>query len=153
MNLNDLLVIAQRGAHSPRKSERIRRDSWLTINNEKIPIYDMSDKNLLGSIKGLLSTLPSKFLIEWNDTLGRLAALSGTEYTEEQKAEAYNDWLALNWFKYVPDTVISMAEEADDRSLPLELGESIYAKKTTKFLEAFINAKIADAKTDTQIKI
>jgi len=155
MDLNDMLAQAQKGAKSPRKSERIRIDSWLTINGEKIPIHDMSDKNLLGSIKGILSTLPSRFLLEWADTMGLLGDATGARFSKEEKLDAYQVWLSANWFKYIPNTVFTMIEEAYDRDLDVRIGESRYAEGTEKFIKSLIelDLDLAQAKTDTQIKI
>lgn len=153
MDLNDLLSKAQNGALSPRKSDQIRDDSWLTIDGQKVPIHAMSDKNLLGSIKGILSTLPAKFILEWNDTMGLLGAASGTKYSKEEKLEGYRVWLGANWFKYIPDTVLMMAEEGYDRDLDLRIGESRYAEETEKFVKRIIEAEYAQAETETQIKI
>ena len=151
--MNDVLAQAQNGAKSLRKSERIRADSWLTINGEKIPIYDMSDKNLLGSIKGMLSTLPHKFVIEWDDTMGLLSTATGSTYSKEEKLEAYRIWINANWFKYIPEIVFMMAEEAYDRGLDVRIGESRYAAETEKYVKSLIELDPASAKTETQIKI
>ena len=153
MNLNDMLAQAQKGAKSPRNSERIRTDSWLTINGEEIPIYDMSDKNLTGSIKGVLGVLPSRFLIEWDDTMGLLGDATGSRFSKAEKLDAYQVWLNANWFKHIPGTVLTMLEEAYDRELNVRVGESRYAEETEKFMRALIESDVARAKTDTQIKI
>lgn len=152
MTLNDLLARAQKGTRTPRNSERIRTGEWLTIDGEGVPVYDMSDANLLGSIKGVLSTLPTRFLMEWNDTLKKLSIAADQSITEEQILEAYRDWLNMQWHKYVPEMVITMAEEAADRGLPFKLGEGIYAQKTAEFLRDLLGDKVAEAKTDAQIK-
>jgi len=146
MTLNDMLSEAQKGALSPRKSSRIRGEVWLTIYNEDLPICEMSDKNLLGSIKGMLSTLPARFILVWESAMGK-------DYYEDDKMVAYQDWLSLNWFKHLPEEVMIMAEEADDRGLSLNIGESAYDKETEKFIKSIIDSAFIDAKTDSQIKI
>lgn len=153
MNLNDMLSNAQKGAHSPRKSERVRADSWLTIDGKDVPIHDMSDKNLLGAIKGILSTLPPKFLIEWDDTMGLLGAATGARYSKEEKLEGYRVWLGANWFKYIPEIVLTMVEEAYDRELDIRVGESRYSDETEKLIRYVIESELEKAKTDTQIQI
>jgi hypothetical protein len=153
MNLNDMLAQAQKGAKSPRNSERIRTDSWLIINGEEIPIYDMSDKNLLGSIKGVLSSLPSRFLIEWDDTMGLLGDATGNKFSKAEKMDSYRAWLGANWFKHIPRMILTMLEEAYDRELNIRIGESKYAEETEKFMKSLLESDVARAKTDTQIKI
>jgi hypothetical protein len=62
-------------------------------------------------------------------------------------------WINANWFKYVPDVILAMVEEAYDRELEARIGESKYAEETEKFIKSLIELDAARAKTDTQIKV
>lgn len=108
---------------TPRKSNTLRLNSWITQNFRIVRVCEMDDKHLVNCIKYILRNAPKKWF-----------AVGVAEVGISQKS--LHDWWGENtsWVAMVPEIIKDMVAEANDRGLPIEMSGEEYRHVTSEAL-------------------